>query len=151
MNKPIQWTFAQKKTRDAIIKLITRKTSRIVIVHGNLTGKSFLINELDKKYNTETNKQFISHILDSRLTLPEYKEYIDENTLVVLETNLNPYNAVDEDLQGSVQFINMDVSPSFVAKVDDKGRIVIRSDIREDRDIKSRDKIRVIEFEKVLE
>lgn len=151
MNKPIQWTFAQKKTRDTIIKLITRKTSRIVIVHGNLTGKSFLINELDKKYNTKTNKQFISHILDSRLTLPEYKGYIDKNILVVLETNLNPYNAVDEDLQGSVQFINMDASPSFVSKVDDKGRIVIRSDIRRDRDIKSGDKIRVIEFERVLE
>lgn len=151
MDKPIQWTYAQKQAMDTIIKMIERKTPHVVILHGNITGKTFLIDKLDEKYNTESEKQFISSVLDCRLTLSEYKKYVDNNILLILETNLNPYNAIDDELQWCVQFINMNVSPSFVAKIDDKGRIVIRSDIREDRNIKTGDKIRIIEFEKVLE
>lgn len=151
MDKPIQWTYAQKQAMDTIIKMIERKTPRVVILHGNITGKTFLIDKLDEKYNTESEKQFISGVLDCRLTLSEYKKYVDNNILLILETNLNPYNAIDDELQWCVQFINMDVSPSFVAKIDDKGRVVIRSDIREDRNIKTGDKVRIIEFEKVME
>ena len=149
MNKPIKWTYSQKQAMDTIIKLIERKTPRVAILHGNITGKTFLIKKLDEKYNTESDNKFISSVLDSRLTLSGYKKYVDNNTLVILETNLNPYNAIDDELQWCVQFINMNVSPSFVAKIDDKGRIAIRSDIREDWNIKPGDKVRIIEFEKV--
>ena len=59
MNKPIRWTHAQKKAMDSIVRLIKVKGNRIVVLTGHgATGKTFMVNELDKKYNTEKDKMF---------------------------------------------------------------------------------------------
>jgi len=40
-------------------------------------------------------------------------------------------------------------NPIFTAKVDSKGRITIRSDVREDRKIKAGDRVRIYGIQKV--